>query len=225
MKSVKVGRAQGNDVVIKDDYSVSRFHCEFILDDLGDYWVVDLNSTNGTYINEVRHSGKTKLNRSDRVRIGHTNLPWQDYFTNVDENSTTGDPDKKQITLSDAAKQLGIEVDEAVGILERYANLSNLNEDSKISNWHYSVLEGIIRTKAEEKKILISELEGLPKDSDLFPPRENAMCYCQAPPSGWHGFDDDKGDEGEKGNGLIRRVLIIVAIALAIAIVIAVAFV
>lgn len=220
MKSVKVGRAQGNDVVIKDDYSVSRFHCEFILDDLGDYWVVDLNSTNGTYINEVRHSGKTKLNRSDRVRIGHTNLPWQDYFTNVDENSTTGDPDKKQITLSDAAKQLGIEVDEAVGILERYANLSNLNEDSKISNWHYSVLEGIIRTKAEEKKILISELEGSPKDSDLFPPRENAMCYCQAPPD-WHNPDDNN----QGGNGKIHKVLIILAIIAAVAIVVAVAFV
>lgn len=224
MNSIKVGRSPENDVVIKEDYSVSRIHCEFILDEEGDYWVVDLNSTNGTYINEVRHSGKTYLNKNDRVRIGHTNLPWQDYFTNVDGNSKICDPKSKPITLSEVAKQLGIEVDDAVGILERYANLSNLNEDSEISNWHYNVLEGIIRTRADEKKKLESELKGLPKDSDLFPPRENAMCYCQAPPSDWPGFDDN-GDKGGKGNVLIRKVLIIVAIALAVAIVIAVAFV
>ena len=225
MKRIKVGRNPENDIVVENDYYVGRIHCEFILDDVGDYWVVDLNSTNGTFINEVRRSGKTKLNKSDKVRIGHTNLPWQDYFTNVDGNSTVGDPENKPIILSEAAKQLGIEIEEAAGILERYANLSNLNEDSEISNWHYSVLEGIVRTRAEEKKKLESELKGLPKDSDSFPPRDNAMCYCQAPPSGWHGFDDDKGDEGGKGNGLIRRALIIVAIALAVAIVIAVAFV
>ena len=214
MKSVIVGRIPENDVVIADDFSISRIHCEFILDDEGGYWVVDLNSTNGTYINEVRHSGKTYLNKCDRVRIGHTNLPWQEYFMNVDENSTAGVPENTPITLSEAAKQLGIEVDEAIGVLERYANLSNLNEDSEISNWHFSVLEGIIRTRAKEKKKLTSELKDLPKDSDLFPPRENAMCYCQAPPDR-HDPDDDKG----KNFFLILAIILAAAIVLAIVLV------
>ena len=189
---------------------------------MGDYWVVDLNSTNGTYINEVRHSGKTKLNKSDKVRIGHTNLPWQDYFANVDGNSTTGDPEKKQITLTEAAKQLGIEIDEAAGILERYANLSNLNDDSEISNWYYSVLEGIVRTRAEEKKKLESELNLIKVEPPLFPPEENAMCYCQASPD-WHGDNDD--GNGTGGKGVIHKVLIITAVVLAIAIGVAIALV
>lgn len=214
MKRIKVGRTPENDVVIENDFSISRIHCEFTLDDMGDHWVVDLNSTNGTYINEVRHSGKTKLNQSDRVRISHTSLPWQDYFTNIGGNSTTGDSKNKLITLSEAAKQLGIEIDEAAGILERYANLSNFNDDSEISNWHYSVLEGIVRTRAEEKKKLVPELEDLPKESPLFPPEENAMCYCQAPPN-WHDPDDDKG----KNFFLILAIILAAAIVLAIVLV------
>ena len=38
-----------------------------------------------------------------------------------------------QITLSEAAKQLGIEIYEAADILKRYANLSPLKGDSEIS--------------------------------------------------------------------------------------------
>lgn len=226
MKSVKVGRAQGNDVVIKDDNSVSRIHCEFILDDVGDYWVVDLNSTNGTYINEVRRSGKIKLNRNDTVRIGHTNLPWQSYFNNIDGYSTVigtkvGGPVRNQITLSEAANKLEIKITEAVGILERYANLSNLNEDTEITNWQYSVLEGIV----QEKKKLESELKGIREEPPLFPPEENAMCYCQAPPD-WHGKNDnDDGDYGKGGNGAIHKVLIIIAVVVAIAIGVAIALV
>lgn len=82
MKVIKVGRSSGNDIVISDSY-VGRTHCEFIQDDSGNYWVVDLNSKNGTFVNGVRRSGKTKLSSNDIVRIGNTPLPWMSYLKNA----------------------------------------------------------------------------------------------------------------------------------------------
>ncbi len=67
---------------------------------------------------------------------------------------------------------------------------------------------------------LISKLKGLPREIPEFPPHENAMCYCQAPPD-WHNPDDNN----QGGNGKIHKVLIILAIIAAVAIVVAVAFV
>lgn len=81
MKTVKVGRSSGNDIVIQNDYYVGRTHCQFIQDDNGNYRVIDLNSTNGTFINGVRRSGETRLQSNDTVRIGNTMLPWQSYFS------------------------------------------------------------------------------------------------------------------------------------------------
>ena len=88
----------------------------------------------------------------------------------------------KKRTLFEAAESLHIELDEAISILERYANLSNLDEKSEISNWEYRVLEGIVQTRAKEKENLKSGLNGLSKTSSHIPPQNNAMCYCPAPP-------------------------------------------
>lgn len=88
MKVVKVGRSSGNDIVIQNDGYVGRTHCEFIQDDSGNYWVVDMNSKNGTFVNGVRRSGKTKLSSNDMVRIGNTMLPWRNYFTGVSGGNT-----------------------------------------------------------------------------------------------------------------------------------------
>lgn len=87
MKIIKVGRSSSNDIVIPDSY-VGRTHCEFIQDDSGNYWVVDLNSKNGTFVNGVRRSGKTKLNSNDIVRIGNTPLPWMSYLKSATGGST-----------------------------------------------------------------------------------------------------------------------------------------
>lgn len=80
MKVIKVGRSSENDIVIQNDAYVGRTHCEFIQDDSGNCWVVDMNSKNGTFVNGVRRSGKTKLSSNDMVRIGNTMLPWRNYF-------------------------------------------------------------------------------------------------------------------------------------------------
>ncbi len=49
--------------------SVSRQHAKLFQDDAGEWWVEDMNSTNGTFVNESRIRS-TKLTDADQVRFG-----------------------------------------------------------------------------------------------------------------------------------------------------------
>ena len=64
-----IGRAPNNDIVI-DEPGVSRQHTR-IGGDRSGYWIQDLSSQNGTFVNEeqVAADGR-KLNDGDRVELG-----------------------------------------------------------------------------------------------------------------------------------------------------------
>ena len=48
-----------------------------------DYYIVDNNSTNGTFVNDLRVSGRQRLNSNDMVRIG-----WNEFrFVDEEENA------------------------------------------------------------------------------------------------------------------------------------------
>ena len=65
-----LGRAETNDIVV-DDISASRQHAEVIFNaDSNSIFLVDLNSTNGTYVNHQRVHGTYTLNPEDLIRIG-----------------------------------------------------------------------------------------------------------------------------------------------------------
>jgi DNA-binding NtrC family response regulator len=51
-EEITLGAMEDNDVILRDD-TVSRYHCKIIQEDTG-YVLVDLRSTNGTFINKVR---------------------------------------------------------------------------------------------------------------------------------------------------------------------------
>jgi diguanylate cyclase (GGDEF)-like protein len=50
--------------------SVSRQHARLFVDTDGNWWVEDLNSTNGTFVNEARLARSQQLTDSDQVRFG-----------------------------------------------------------------------------------------------------------------------------------------------------------
>lgn len=68
----RIGRVQGNEIVITGDTAVSREHCVFERDPAtGAVIVRDLGSVNGTYVNEQRVSPEgVALKSGDRVRAG-----------------------------------------------------------------------------------------------------------------------------------------------------------
>ena len=80
MKVITIGRDINSNNIVVDDHKVSRIHLQMVLDDSGNYSVVDLNSTNGTFVNGQRITGEVPLKVTDELKIGDTVLPWQSYF-------------------------------------------------------------------------------------------------------------------------------------------------
>lgn len=80
MKVITIGRSTENNDIVVNDEKVSRNHLQMVMDDNGNYSVVDLGSTNGTYVNGRRIYGEVRLKLGDEVKIGQTVLPWQNYF-------------------------------------------------------------------------------------------------------------------------------------------------
>lgn len=69
-----VGREQPGLGAVADDVELSRRHASFVRTDSGGLAVEDLGSTNGTFVNDKRISGRTELRPGDVVRLGATEL-------------------------------------------------------------------------------------------------------------------------------------------------------
>jgi hypothetical protein len=67
---VVIGRENANDLVLKDP-EVSRRHARVIYQG-GRYYVEDLNSTNGTFLNDQRIRGQAPLSHGDVIRLGES---------------------------------------------------------------------------------------------------------------------------------------------------------
>lgn len=84
---VTVGRFDGNDIILNDPTVTRVNHATFIFEN-GEYFVEDLNSTNGTYLNGTRISKKTKLNTTDRVLISFFSFSLAYGFENLKETKS-----------------------------------------------------------------------------------------------------------------------------------------
>ncbi|MGI8787988.1 MAG: FHA domain-containing protein [Pyrinomonadaceae bacterium] len=66
-----LGRTTDNAVAFPNDSNVSRYHAEIEWRD-GDFYLIDLGSSNGTTLNGKRISSDTKLNDGDEIVLGGT---------------------------------------------------------------------------------------------------------------------------------------------------------
>jgi len=71
----KIGRDSANHVAI-EDAKASREHAKIRFAD-GTYSIVDLGSSNGTFVNDQQVSGQIPLNEGDQIRIGDTVLAFK----------------------------------------------------------------------------------------------------------------------------------------------------
>jgi hypothetical protein len=67
-----VGRRDDNSMVIDDGF-ISGSHAEVIFDH-GAWWLQDLNSTNGTFVNNQPIQGRIRLTDGDIVQFGRVRL-------------------------------------------------------------------------------------------------------------------------------------------------------
>jgi pilus assembly protein CpaF len=79
---VTFGRVQGNDIVLPKG-NVSKRHARIVLKD-GKFIIVDLKSTNGTYVNGRKITSPLVVKDSDKIYIG-------DFIVGVDESASESD--------------------------------------------------------------------------------------------------------------------------------------
>lgn len=71
-----IGRSAESDVPVGWDDRVSRSHAQVIR--VGHQWSLeDAHSRNGTFVNEVRITGRWRLNDGDVLRVGHTTITFR----------------------------------------------------------------------------------------------------------------------------------------------------
>jgi pSer/pThr/pTyr-binding forkhead associated (FHA) protein len=73
--SVTIGRLPTNDIVL-DDGTVSGQHARLVFDE-GRFLVQDLNSLNGTFVND-QFARRTVLKNQDEIRVGNCTLAFVD---------------------------------------------------------------------------------------------------------------------------------------------------
>ena len=69
---LQVGRADACQIKLGDTY-ISQFHARLYPRD-GNWYVEDLGSTNGTYLNQRKLTGPSEVHAGDVVRLGKTTL-------------------------------------------------------------------------------------------------------------------------------------------------------
>ena len=69
---LQVGRADACQIKLGDTY-ISQFHARLFPRD-GTWYVEDLGSTNGTYLNQRKLTGPSEVHAGDVVRLGKTTL-------------------------------------------------------------------------------------------------------------------------------------------------------
>ena len=85
---VTIGRHAGNDIVLAADDSASRLHA--VLERLGPgWWLRDLGSRNGTFVNGTRVSEGRTLQHGDELRIGSTRLVYRISRPSEDDQAVT----------------------------------------------------------------------------------------------------------------------------------------
>src|SRR5262249_41819101 len=80
---VTIGRVQGNDIILPKG-NVSKRHSRIVLKD-GKFIIVDLKSTNGTYVNGRKITSPLVVKPSDKIYIG-------DFILAVEDGETASQP-------------------------------------------------------------------------------------------------------------------------------------
>lgn len=96
MHLITIGKDQSNDIQI-EDISVSRFHLQLVIDKKKEVTVIDLSSTNGTYINGQRIYSPTKLDKYDILLVGSNPFDWKRQIIEIIDDTTLKEKVKKDI--------------------------------------------------------------------------------------------------------------------------------
>lgn len=100
---VKIGRSTANDIQINDE-RVGDKHIEIFRDVEGNVYLTDLQTENGTFVNDVAIDEAVQLQEKDTVKIANAFLfDWKSVLSKADENSfSVGTDASNKIRLNDS---------------------------------------------------------------------------------------------------------------------------
>jgi pSer/pThr/pTyr-binding forkhead associated (FHA) protein len=104
--SVTIGRRPQNDVVLDWDLEVSRLHAT--LERIGESWTItdDGLSSNGSFVNGDRLSGRHRLEDGDTLLIGSTAILFRDPAADIDESTARAGSSPTRAELSDQQRRV-----------------------------------------------------------------------------------------------------------------------
>lgn len=116
-----IGRGAGTDITLHHD-AVSREHARITTDDHGSLYIEDLGSTNGTFVNGKRISGRVRLRSGDTLLLGTYSFPWEEALLaeHVERPANTPAPSPRHLQKSNkpsATNRLGRVIVTAIAIL------------------------------------------------------------------------------------------------------------
>ena len=104
IRKIRIGSLSDNDLVINNDH-VSDYHLELIHDNYGNVFITDLNSINGTFLNNVRIEGFSRVYWGDKVTIsGKFMFDWMKLIIE-DKNEALDLNNRSEIVYSELTKQ------------------------------------------------------------------------------------------------------------------------
>jgi pSer/pThr/pTyr-binding forkhead associated (FHA) protein len=95
---LRIGGAKDNQLVI-ESVDIAPYHLELFCDTSGNVFITDLNSEQGTFVNNRRLNGFQLLKRGDRVRFGQNyNFTWEEFIPVQSNKNTEVRNDIKEVT-------------------------------------------------------------------------------------------------------------------------------
>ena len=95
---VSVGRSKKCDITI-DSSSVSRIHASLEKDEKGNFYIIDNDSTNGTFVNGQRIKEKKTIYKTDKIKTGKVLFTLLDRMGYLDKKAFESSNNKKLIEL------------------------------------------------------------------------------------------------------------------------------
>ncbi len=195
---VSLGRATDNSVSFSSDSNVSRYHAEVEFRG-GDYWLIDLGSSNGTTLNGEAIKGERKLNDGDEIAFGGTSKV---SFVVADESKSA--PNNSVPSGDDAdAAAINAEGESESDAAEKEQEAEIAADEKTVSKSRMPLMLGIAgatvglavacvigaviysttgTTKCEAKAVIVSPEYGdaLREKTDIEVKAENAECVSRA---------------------------------------------
>lgn len=125
--SVKIGRSDDNDIILNQSW-ISRRHAIIQQEKNQQYYIVDVGSANGTYVNGKRLLTQQTLHSGDQIKLGKTCLK----FSNSDDQTLRGDlgSNDDDLTVAVVARQQTTIV---ICDIHRFTELSETIGNSSLS--------------------------------------------------------------------------------------------